>query len=79
MKQYNGHRSWNAWNISLWISNDEGLYLTAKDAIKRSKRRIGLATSLFLRDIGGTRTKTPDGGVFNATSVKLALMGLMED
>lgn len=26
MKEYNGHRSWNAWNVSLWINNDKSLY-----------------------------------------------------
>lgn len=26
MKSYNGHRSYNAWNISLWINNEEWIY-----------------------------------------------------
>ena len=25
-KEYNGHRSWNAWNVALWLSNEYNLY-----------------------------------------------------
>ena len=38
MKSYNGHRSWNAWNVSLWISNTESIYNYAMDCIKWAKR-----------------------------------------
>lgn len=31
MSAYNGHRSWNAWNVSLWLNNDEGLYREARE------------------------------------------------
>ena len=34
-KPYNGHRSWNAWNVSLWINNDECLYRRAVELAKR--------------------------------------------
>jgi hypothetical protein len=37
MKAYNGHRSWNAWNISLWISNDEPLYRFALGCIESAR------------------------------------------
>ena len=26
MKEYNGHRSWNAWNVCLWLHNDPDWY-----------------------------------------------------
>lgn len=31
---YNGHKNYNAWNVSLWINNDEGLYNMAKNYIE---------------------------------------------
>ena len=33
MAKYNGHRSWNAWNIALWLWNDERLYRIMLDYI----------------------------------------------
>lgn len=38
-KPYNGHRSWNAWNVSLWIGNDESIYRLAVDCLNRAKRK----------------------------------------
>ena len=34
MKTYNGHRSYSAWNVSLWISNDYDLYQDVYQQIK---------------------------------------------
>jgi len=82
MTQYNGHRSWNAWNVALWIGNDEPLYRFAMEClnspqVNRNKRGIAHATRLFMRAVGGERT--PDGAKYNALSVKDALIGLTED
>ena len=74
MPTYNGHRSRNAWNVALWISNDEGLYRAAVDCLKRS-RNLGHATRMML-GIVGEGTKTPDGAVYNARCVREALAGL---
>ena len=74
MPRYNGHRSWNAWNISLWIGNDEGLYRMAL-AHKRRHKTAGAATRAFLADIG-EGSKTPDGAVYNFKCVREALAGL---
>jgi len=30
---YNGYRNYETWNVSLWISNDEFLYQTAKSCV----------------------------------------------
>lgn len=75
MKEYQGHRSWNAWNISLYISNEEALYREAVDCLRRTKTP-GAATRLFLNRTGLRGTRTPDGAVYNPLSVKLALIGL---
>ena len=77
MKGYNGHRSYNAWNVALWIGNDEGIYRFALDCIKRGKNDAGKAARIFMRESGMTRT--PDGAQYNMLSVKLALQGLIED
>jgi hypothetical protein len=73
MAQYNGHRSWNAWNVSLWINNDEGLYRWAYDLA--SKHGIGKAACIMARDLIGERT--PDGGRYNQTAIREALRGII--
>lgn len=77
MKTFNGHRSWNAWNVSLWINNDESLYRIAMDCLKRANNKAGHAAYYFMRNFAGA--KTPDGGVYNRLSVKLCLQGFIED
>jgi hypothetical protein len=69
---YQGHRSWNAWNVSLWINNDEPLYRMALSFVKRYGRGVGairLANAL-------RGEKTPDGAVYNVTCLREALRGL---
>lgn len=71
MASYNGHRSWNAWNVSLWINNDEGLYNLARRCIAETSNR-GKAAARFLREVG-EGAKTPDGGKYNLTTVREAM------
>ncbi len=77
MKTHNGHRSWNAWNVSLWISNDEPTYRFAMDCIKRAKQNAGKAARYFMESFKGE--KTGDGAKYNHLSVKLCLQGFIED
>lgn len=77
MKPYNGHRSWNAWNVSLWISNDESLYNFAIGCLKAATNNANKAAQSFMKDFAGQ--KTPDGAIYNRLSVKLALEGFIEE
>ena len=85
MKPYNGHRSWNAWNVALWIGNDEPVYRFAIECIRLARRAYPEGSNLrvawsaawsFMRCYEGERT--PDGAVYNPLCVKLAMEGLME-
>lgn len=67
-KEYNGHKNWTHWNVSLWINNDEGLYFTAVDYVKRfGKSR---AARKLLDELP---KKTPDGATCSFVSVLAAI------
>ena len=70
MPKYNGHKNYNAWNVALWLSNDEGLYRLACDCIRRSNNRLEAISKLmdYLPE------KTPDGVKYTKTNVRLALV-----
>ena len=76
MATYNGHSSWAAWNVSLWINNDEGLYTLVKDAIRytKSKSVAAIAVLKTLQDLG--MEKTPDGAKYTITSIRKAMVGM---
>ena len=74
MAEYQGHRSWNAWNVSLWINNDEGLYRHAVELAR--KHGIGKGAVIMAREMRGERT--PDGGVYNLTCIREALRGIVD-
>lgn len=70
--KYNGYTSWNAWNVSLWINNDESLYRFAYDLVQEYGR--GQAAKMLVRELGGQ--KTPDGATYNLTGIRQALQGM---
>ena len=74
MKPYNGHRSWNAWNVALWLGNDELLYRRAYEL----GHKLGAirAARVLSRELD---SRTPDGAVYNQLSLRLAIAGLIED
>ncbi len=43
---YNGHKNYNAWNISLWINNDEPMYKWAKQLISHYGNKDSAACQL---------------------------------
>lgn len=71
MAKYNGYRSWNAWNVSLWINNDESLYDEAVALVKKYGR--SLAAKKLPRSLP---SKTPDGAKYNYSCIYGALEGI---
>lgn len=73
MTTYNGHRSWNAWNVSLYIYNEEGLYFHALKLVKAWG--VTRAAGIMARELEGLRT--PDGAKYNYTCIKEALADIL--
>tara|TARA_R110000787_G_scaffold579_4_gene2076 strand:+ start:777 stop:1001 length:225 start_codon:yes stop_codon:yes gene_type:complete len=74
MKEYNGHRSYNAWNVALWLYNDEDLYNLFSGMPEHFSLNKAVSTLL-----AGLPAKTPDGAVYNRLSVKLAIQDEFEE
>tara|TARA_S200002703_G_C3713972_1_gene219329 strand:+ start:456 stop:680 length:225 start_codon:yes stop_codon:yes gene_type:complete len=74
MKEYNGHKSWNQWNVSLWLSNDYSLYTYAIHLMEIYS--FNKAVDVLFAGLKGT--KTPDGARYNKLSIRNALKGLSE-
>ena len=72
MKTYNGHRSWNAWNVSIWINNDERIYNHAMELLKTKSLKWAIIEFCKMYE------KTPDGAKYTHLAVKLALTELHE-
>jgi hypothetical protein len=72
MTTYNGHISWNAWNVSLWINNDESLYRFALSLVKQYG--IGMGSVKLAQSLAGE--KTPDGARYNLPCIREALRGM---
>lgn len=73
MATYNGHRSWNAWNVSLWINNDESLYSRARTLAL--KHGVAKGASFMFRELEGE--KTPDGAAYNLTCIREAMRDII--
>jgi hypothetical protein len=67
-KPYNGHPSWNAWNVSLWINNDEKLYIMARQFRRGAPLRIAAKNFVNNLKLVGI-DKTPDGAPFTIATV----------
>lgn len=72
MPKYNGHDNYNAWNVSLWIGNDEHLYSMAKWMMKIAKNKDDAAKRLLAL----LPETTPDGVKYTTTNIRKALIGL---
>lgn len=69
MKTFNGHPSRSAWNVSLWINNDEGMYNLARQCI-RCTSTLDKAADLMMHSLP---ERTPDGYRFTRTNVRRSL------
>lgn len=74
-KPYNGHASWNAWNVSLWIGGDYGLYSMAREYAARGPTRVEAARRMVADLASVGVTKTPDGAPYCVTNVRRAMAG----
>ena len=67
-KPYNGHESYNAWNVALWVGNDEYLY----------KLATTLDCGLFCKQLLKIMPRTPDNVKVSLNTAKLAWKGVNE-
>lgn len=75
MAPYNGFKSWNEWNVVLWINNDEPLYYGMLDMIRHCTTKDIAARQFYdtLKSAGVTHT--PDGAPYTITSIRKAMTG----
>lgn len=79
MTTFNGHRNWNHWNVSLWLSNDEVLYRlmtyylhhTGRGRRYPDKKVAAIKLLEELKELGST--KTPDGAPYTVSSILAAM------
>lgn len=68
MKSFNGHRSWNAWNASLWLSNNEVLDKMVNNYINIKEYSINKVFNILKDDL--VNSKTPDGATITARALR---------
>ncbi len=77
-KPYNGHPSKAAWNVSLWIHNDEGLYRMAREfrsyATSNKEAASRMLEALHRQGV----TETPDGFTYSKSTIELAMSGILD-
>jgi hypothetical protein len=81
MPEYNGHKNWNHWNVSLWLFNEEPLYRAVCAYVERSCT-LDEAAELVLEHVQSISSATdrhpvttPDGAPYTFTSIRAALAG----
>jgi hypothetical protein len=77
MPTYQGHKNWNHWNVSLWISNEYDVYKRVQFLLSRkhiSKNEIATVLLGELRNRWGDTT--PDGAPLTYTGIRAHLTGV---
>jgi hypothetical protein len=75
MAKYYGHPSRAAWNVSLWINNDESLYDLARRCVMVTKNRRQAAERMLSVLTSYGIEKTPDGYKYTITNIRNAMVG----
>lgn len=70
-KEYQGHKCWAYWSVSLWLFNDEGMYRMVKSEVKRAST-LDVAAQNILNNLPD---KTPDGAKYSKSAIRAALVG----
>lgn len=76
MAEYNGHKNWNAWNVALWINNDEALYRGAMSFVRAAANLDKAAYAFWYTLKSHGDTHTPDGAPWTVTNIRLAMRGM---
>lgn len=71
-KPYNGHPSWAAWNVTLWLYNEEPLYRLMQHHARHARTKDAAARAL-LADLPA---RTPDGARYTLATIRYALRDL---
>ena len=71
---YNGHKNYDFWNVSLWISNDEPNYHTAMACLGSTDTVKEAAEDL----LATLPTHTPDGVKYTLENLEMAISELAE-
>ena len=69
---HNDHPCWRLWNISMWMSADEGLYRLAVDLCREHGKEK--AADILHAEIGDQRT--PEGARFSRSAIRYGLRHL---
>lgn len=69
-KEYNGHKDWDHWNVSLWLNNDEEVYRMMCRFARFPDGAYKMLQWL------GEGSKTPDGARYTLGRIKAAMQDL---